>query len=113
MGSRNSNKVYEPFKPVDPGVCPVCHMPTMAMRERDTIYSRLDEDGIAGDFYLDSESTFFCTNPACGFVTDKYIATDKGYRYSPYGNDDFIKEQNKTINRDAKGPDANPFVKEF
>lgn len=108
--ARNSNKVYEPFKPVEPGICPICHMASMAMRERDTIYARMDEDGIAGDFILNTEKTFFCTNPVCGFFTDKYIATDKGYRYSPIGNDDYIKELNKTIDMDYERPDKNPLI---
>ena len=33
-----TNKLWEPFSYVPPGVCPKCGEPTMGMIERDSIY---------------------------------------------------------------------------
>ena len=107
--ARNSNKAYEPFKMLPPGVCPVCHKATMVVDEHDRIISLMDEDGISSNFVVTTERLFVCMN--CGFVTDKYIATDKGYRFNPYSDDEFILEKNRT-HHETVGVEHTPFMKE-
>lgn len=92
---KNSNKMYEPIKILPPGVCPSCHKAAMAYREQDVLFGRLDDDGIPGDFVLDSNRIFTCLE--CGFTTDKYIMTDSGFRFNPHDDDEFIKSDNKTL----------------
>lgn len=108
----HTNKLWEPFSYVPPGACPKCGRPTIVMAERDTMFMILDEDGVPTCFSVATTQAFHCV--ACGFDTEDYIATDKGYRYNPYGQDEFLKELNK-IDKSESGnsPSLNPFVKEF
>lgn len=107
MSKVNTNKLYEPFTVFPPCVCPECFQSTMAYKETDNVYARLDEDGIAGDFVVNTQKIFTCLN--CGFTTDKYIATDKGWRFNPHHDDDYILEKNKISGRNGFVKD-NPFV---
>lgn len=104
-----TNKLWEPFSNANPGICPNCGQPTMTILERDTIFYLLDEDGIPTDPICDTQKKFTCMK--CGFVTDKYVCTDRGYRYSPFGFDDYIKYLNR-IPRSYTRVDVNPLVKE-
>lgn len=105
-----TNKLWEPFSYASPGTCPICGKPTMAMAETDTIFMALDEDGVPTDPICHTERLFACME--CGFKTDKYVCTDKGYRYSPFGYDEFVKEINRE-ERSESGFTGNPFIKEF
>ena len=106
---KNSNKLYEPIKILPPGVCPSCHKPAMAYREQDVLFGRLDDDGIPGEFVMDSNKIFTCLE--CGFTTDKYIATDSGYRFNPHDDGDYIKSINKKITYIDKAIGRNPLMK--
>ena len=94
--ARNTNKMYEPLTHVNPGVCPKCLKPTMVIDEQDRIFALIDEDGIAGHFIVTTTKIFSCLS--CGFTSTSYVPTDKGYRYSPSGDDKYIIEQNRTLN---------------
>ena len=104
-----TNKLWEPFSYVPPGACPKCGEPTMGMIERDSIYYLLDEDGVPTLPYCTTVKGFTCIK--CGFSTTDYICTDKGYRYNPYDQGEFIKEINR-IPRSDTMVDRNPLVKE-
>lgn len=107
MSKRNTNKLYEPFKLIGAGVCPKCLRPEMTICELDSIYMSMDEDGVPGDCMVDTNKIFVCRN--CGFTTTNYVATDKGYRYSPYGYDKYIKSINR-VERSPSNISGNPFI---
>ena len=106
---KNSNKLYEPIKILPPGVCPSCHKPSMAYREQDVLFGRLDDDGIPGEFVMNSNKIFTCLE--CGFTTDKYVVTDSGYRFNPHDDGDYIKSINKKITYIDKAIGRNPLMK--
>lgn len=89
----NSNKLYHPFKEIPPCVCPMCLHDTLAYRQTETIFARVDEDGLPGDFVCNEDTIFHCLN--CGYTSDKYIITDSGWRRSELGDDDYIRAIHK------------------
>lgn len=104
-----TNKLWEPFSYVPPGTCPKCGEAMMAMAEKDSIFYLLDEDGVPTLPYCSTERFFGCLK--CGFTTEDYVCTDKGYRYNPYDQGEFLKSINR-IPRSASRTNTNPFVKE-
>ena len=108
MGKPNSNKLYHPFQELPPCVCPICHKDTLAYRQDDTIFARVDGDGMPGDFVCNTNTVFVCLN--CGFTSTDYIVTDSGWRWNPFGENDYIKEINKRV-AETRNVEGNPFVK--
>lgn len=114
MAKKNTNKAYEPFTVCPPGVCPVCHQSTMIRLCTERSWAEIDEDGVdtlsASDVSV--YNRFVCTN--CGFGTDSYIDTDKGWRFSPSGDDDYIRKmnENKSYHSWRDKIRKNPFKKE-
>lgn len=115
--ARNTNKAFEPFTALPPGVCPRCHYAMMGHVMNTATYFRMDEDGIdtlphgSGDEFVDD--IFVCM--ACGFMSTDYVSTDKGWRFNPHDDAAYIRARNcvpafhkisSILNR------KNPFVKE-
>ena len=102
-----SGKPYHPFVEHPPCVCPNCFRDTLAYRQTDTIFARVDEDGIPGDFVCNTDIIFHCLN--CGFTSTDYIITDSGWRWNPFDDRQYIIDQNKKLT-ETRTID-NPFLK--
>lgn len=105
----HTNKLYEPIEILPPCVCPKCFKPTMAYIERDTICAMLDEEGIPNNLACETQMVFYCIS--CGFSTQDYVITDKGYRYNPFDDAESIKAANRTLSDTRMS--GNPFMREF
>lgn len=106
--ARRTNELYEPFKKVSPCLCPKCHKPTLALSEIDHLMYSIDENGLPNDAACNVVRAFYCLE--CKFSSPDFIPTDKGWRYNPYNNDEYILEQNKIAK--PYSVDRNPLVKE-
>ena len=110
--ARHSKKLYCPLTFLPDCVCPKCHQPHMAYKQTENIYATIDEDGLPGDFVVNSSMLFTCLS--CGYTTeDEFVLTDNGFRYVFDGDKDRIKEMNSCHYDEHYLPDdKNPLVKE-
>lgn len=107
--ARRTNELYEPLKKMPPCLCPKCFKPTLALSEVDHLMYQLDENGLPMNAVCSTVRAFYCLE--CGFSSSDFIPTDKGWRYNPHDDAEYIIEQNK-IRKDVVPPKENPFVKE-
>lgn len=105
---RRTNAMYNPFKDLPPGVCPKCHEPALAINELDHIMYSLDENGIPENGVCDTTRIFTCLK--CGFTSTDYVPTDKGWRYNPHNDSEYIIKKNSIAK--PYSVQGNPLVKE-
>lgn len=105
---RRTNGLYNPFEELPPCLCPKCYKPSLAINEIDHVMYSLDENGIPENGVCDTTRVFVCLE--CGFTSTKFIPTDKGWRYNPYHDDEYLINKNK-ISKPYM-VDGNPLVKE-
>lgn len=106
---------YCPIKFIEPGKCPKCRRVNLCVKALTMDYYILDDNANPrAEFSTTPQYLTFCPNPKCGFTSNSFYPTPKGFKYVPfydrYCYDNIIPLDIINTNIEERTFEGNPFA---